>query len=137
MVSLFQTYLNLATRFPTLLSKKMGFFDVVSLFTAIPLDKACSYIQEKSMNDETFSYGTKLDVDDIISLLNLLLSNNFYIFNHIAYKQVHGCAINPVSAILAITCAWKSSKRFKKKKHLQSLPFIIHLIPLSLTLISQ
>lgn len=31
-------------------------FDVVSLFTVIPVDKACSYIHEKLKNDTTLSY---------------------------------------------------------------------------------
>ena len=48
---------------------------------------------------------TRLDIDDIISLLNFILSNNFFIFNGSTYKQVHGCAMRSlVSAIVASLC---------------------------------
>ena len=41
-------------------------FDVVSLFTAIPVDKACTYIRTKLINDNTLSDRTQLDIDDIL-----------------------------------------------------------------------
>ena len=44
-------------------------YDVVSLFTAIPVDKACRYIRTKLENDPTLPDGTQLDIDDNIRLL--------------------------------------------------------------------
>ena len=44
-------------------------FDVVSLFTAIPVNKACEYIRSKLNNDNTLRSRTSLSTDDIISLL--------------------------------------------------------------------
>ena len=67
-------------------------FDVVSLFTAIPVDKACEYIKKKLEQDATLSSRTNLDIDDITTLLQFTLSNNYFVFNDIIYKQVHGCA---------------------------------------------
>ena len=49
-------------------------FDVVSLFTAIPVDKACTYIRTKLENDDTLSDRTQLDTDDILRLLQFVLS---------------------------------------------------------------
>ena len=80
-------------------------FDVVSLFTAIPVDKACAYIKTKLVNDHTLTRRTKLDINDIIRLLEFVLSNSFFIYNDTTYKQIHGCAMgSPVSAIVANLC---------------------------------
>ena len=80
-------------------------FDVVSLFTAIPVDKACTYIRTKLENDDTLSDRTQLDTDDILRLLQFVLSDSFFVYNDITYKQIHGCAMgSPVSAIVANLC---------------------------------
>ena len=80
-------------------------FDVVSLFTAIPVDKACDYIKIKLEQDASLPSRTNLDINDIISLLQFTLSNNYFMFNDRIYKQVHGCAMgSPVSPVVANLC---------------------------------
>ena len=80
-------------------------FDVVSLFTAIPVNKACEYIRDKLDNDNTLHLRTSLNTDDIISLLEFTLSNNYFVYNNCIYKQIHGCAMgSPVSPIVANLC---------------------------------
>ena len=80
-------------------------FDVVSLFTAIPVDKACKYIRTKLENDPTLPDRTQLDIDDIIRLLSFVLSNSFFVYNNTTYKQIHECAMgSPVSAIVDNLC---------------------------------
>ena len=80
-------------------------FDVVSLFTAIPVDKACDYIRKKLDEDTTLHSRTKLNTDEIISLLEFTLSNNYFMFNDSVYKQIHGCAMgSPVSPVIANLC---------------------------------
>ncbi|KAL9958481.1 hypothetical protein ACROYT_G035498 [Oculina patagonica] len=80
-------------------------FDVVSLFTAIPVDKACIYIKNKLEQDASLSSRTNLDINDIISLLQFTLSNNYFMFNDKIYKQVNGCAMgSPVSPVVANLC---------------------------------
>lgn len=80
-------------------------FDVVSLFTAIPVNKACEYIRSKLNNDNTLRSRTILSTDDIISLLDFTLSNNYFVYNNCIYKQIHGCAMgSPVSPIVANLC---------------------------------
>ena len=56
------------------------FFDVVSLFTAIPVDKASEYIKKELERDASFSSKTNLDIDDITALLQFTLSNNYFVF---------------------------------------------------------
>ena len=75
-------------------------FDVVSLFTAIPVDKACDYIRKKLEGDSSLHSRTKLDIEDIISLLNFVLSNNYFVYNDTMYKQIHGCAMGSLVSLV-------------------------------------
>ena len=79
-------------------------FDVISLFTAIPVDKACIYIKEKLEQDSTLSHRTHLEIDE----LSFVLSNNYFVFEGQTYKQIHGCAMgSPVSPVVANICMEK------------------------------
>ena len=71
--------------------KTMVSLDVVSLFTAIPVNKACTYIRTKLEHDTSLANRTQLDIDDIIRLLTFVLSNSFFVYNNTTYKQIHGC----------------------------------------------
>ena len=80
-------------------------FDVASLFTAIPVDKACAYIRTKLEHDISLFERTQLDIDDIIRLLSFALSNSFFVYNNTTYKQIHSCAMgNAISAVVANLC---------------------------------
>ena len=72
-------------------------FDVVPLFTAIPVDKAFYYIRKKLEDDSSLHSRTKLYIEDIISLLNFVLSNNYFVYNDTICKQIHGCAMGSCS----------------------------------------
>jgi len=79
-------------------SARIPGFDVVSLFTAIPVEKACNYIKKKLEDDYSLHSRSNLDIDDIICVLNFVLSNNYFICDDDIYKQIHGCAMgSPVS----------------------------------------
>ena len=66
--------------------ESMVSFDVVFLFTAIPVDKACAYIKTKLINGNTLPDRTQLDIDDILRLLKFVLSNSYFIYNDVTYK---------------------------------------------------
>ena len=72
----------------------MLYFDVVSLFTAIPIKKACDYIQNKLECGESLHLGTQVDITDLVTLLKFILPNNYFVFNNRIYKQIHGCAMS-------------------------------------------
>ena len=83
----------------------MLFFDVISLFTAIPIDKASNYTSSKLLKDDKLSSPTSLDSNEIISLLHFVLSNNSFIYDDKIYKQIHGCAMgSPISLVVANLC---------------------------------
>ena len=80
-------------------------FDVVSLFTAIPVDKTCEHIRNQRLKHETLQQRTKLSIDDIFALLRFTLSNSYFNYNNKTYRQLHGCAMgSPVSPIVANLC---------------------------------
>ena len=80
-------------------------FDVVSLFTSIPVDVAVNLSHNRLVNDENLPERTALSVTavtDVIKLLDFCLSNTNFQYGHEHYKQIHGAAMgSPVSAVMA------------------------------------
>ena len=81
--------------------EKLVSFDVVSLFTKVPIPQAMDIV-EKKLEDTKLAERTNLEVDDIIQLLKFLCSTTYLSFKGIIYEQKFGMAIgSPVSPILA------------------------------------
>ena len=77
-------------------------FDVVSLFTSIPVDVAISVAHNRLINDDTLQDRTAIPITDIIKLLDFCLSTTNFQYDHEHYKQIHRTAMgSPVSAIMA------------------------------------
>ena len=77
-------------------------FDVVSLFTRIPISLALKVARERLEEDDGLSDHTPLSVDNIISSLNLCLNATFIKFRGVVYQQVFGTAMgSPVSVVMA------------------------------------
>ena len=77
-------------------------FDVVSLFTSIPTALVLQVTKNRLECDLTISERTNLSVDNIMKLLEMVLDNNYFVFNGAFYKQIFGCPMgSPGSAILA------------------------------------
>lgn len=53
----------------------------ISLFTAIPVQKACDFIKEKLKQDRALSHRLHLNIDDIVSILIYVLPNKYFIFD--------------------------------------------------------
>ena len=81
-------------------------FDVISLFTEIPVHKAYDYIKEKLEQDSTLSHRTHLEIDGIVSLLNFVLSNNYFLFEGQTYKYTDALWEVLLAQSLQIS-AWK------------------------------
>ena len=77
-------------------------FDVVSLFTDIPVDLAIKVAAKRLRQDVTLLQRTSLPVDDIIDLLSFCLNTTNFVFEGCYYQQVFGTAMgSPVSAVIA------------------------------------
>ena len=77
-------------------------FDVVSLFTKIPVDLAVKVAEERLREDASLGQRTSLPVEDIIHLLSFCLKTTQFAYNGTYYQQVFGTATGlPVSAVIA------------------------------------
>ena len=55
-------------------------FDVSSLFTSVPTDKAVEVIQERLEQDSTLGERTTLNPQDIVELLKVVLNTTYFQF---------------------------------------------------------
>lgn len=77
-------------------------FDVVSLFTKVPIELAIEVIREHLNNDADLPNRTHLSINDIIDLLRFCLESTDFTFHGKYYHQCYGCAMgSPVSSIAA------------------------------------
>ena len=77
-------------------------FDVVSLFTNVPMELAIQVTEHYLRNDPELEIHTPLTVEEIISLLKLCLNATYLRFRGSYYQQIHGTAIgSPVSVVVA------------------------------------
>jgi hypothetical protein len=87
-------------------------FDVVSLFTSVPVCLAIEAFRDVLLNDPTLHNRTKLSVDEICDLVDFCLSNTDFSFRGVFYHQAFGCAMgSPVSALAANIVMEKIEKR--------------------------
>ena len=77
-------------------------FDVVPLFTKIPVDVAVKVAEERLREDAPPGLRTSLPVEDIIPLLSFWLKTTQFTYNVTYYQQVFGTAMgSPVSTVIA------------------------------------
>ena len=76
-------------------------YEVIALFTSVPIDPALNIIKDLLEKDDNLSNRTVLSVQNIIELLGFCLPNTYFYQNKI-YEQVEGAAIGLlVSPIVA------------------------------------
>ena len=76
-------------------------FDVVSLFTKIPVDLAIKVAEKRLKQDASLGQRTSLAVEDLIDLLSFCLNTTQFTYNGTYYQQVFGTAMgSPVSAAI-------------------------------------
>ena len=67
-------------------------FDVVSLFSNVPIDLALSVV-EKRLDDVDVSDRTPLPKEVLVSLLRLCFSSTTFYYNGTVYQQIFGTAM--------------------------------------------
>ena len=83
-------------------------FDVVSLFTNIPTNLAVEIARRRLENGNTLEERTGMNVEEIVSLLELCLNATYFTFKETHYRQCFGT--------LASTTALQS----KEDKHIHN-----------------
>ena len=77
-------------------------FDVVSLFTCVPIDEALKVIEQRLNEDETLMERTSIPVEDICALTELCLKSTYFQYQDQFYEQIEGAAMgSPLSPIIA------------------------------------
>ena len=77
-------------------------FDVVSLFTQVPIDEALKVIEQRLKEDETLMDRTSIPVEDICELTKLCLKSTYFQYQDQFYEQIEGAAMgSPLSPIIA------------------------------------
>ena len=77
-------------------------FDVISLFTSIPVKLALQVVDSKLRSDDKWQDNTNLTHGQLMSLLKFVLNNSYFVFEETHYHQIFGCAMgSPVSAVIA------------------------------------
>ena len=76
-------------------------YDVVSLFTCIPIEGAVSAVRELLEKDTELHTRTAMSVNQICRLVEMCLSCSYFLCDGKYYKQKHGCAMgSPLSPIV-------------------------------------
>ena len=68
-------------------------FDVVALFTSIPIPLAIQVVDDKLKEDESWMQFTSFNRNHIIELLKLVFENSIFKFEGVYYHQIIGCAM--------------------------------------------
>ena len=73
-------------------------FDIVSLYTNVPKNKAIERVAELLVGDETLKDRTKLTVEQIVEGIATCLNTTYFLYDMTIYVQAMGSPISPVLA---------------------------------------
>ena len=77
-------------------------FDVVSLFTSVPVEFAIDIVKRRLADTDKWKNYTSLTAKVIVDLLTFMLKNSFFKCGENFYHQISGCAMgSPVSSVIA------------------------------------
>ena len=97
-----QEFANFVTNQQIADDKVVVSFDVISLFTSIPVNYALEIVKRKLGESQEWQSATALSQDQVLDLLSFVLRNSYFSFQEVIYQQVFGCAMgSPVSAVIA------------------------------------
>ena len=76
-------------------------FDVVSLFTSIPLETARAIVLDRLSNDCTLEDCTNLTNKELTEALDICLTSTYFTYNNKCYEQIFG---TPLGSTLSSIC---------------------------------
>lgn len=77
-------------------------FDVVSLFTKVPIKETLKIIKKRLQDYDNLNELTKLSINDLMELIKICLKSTYFKYNSKFYHQTEGTAMgSPISPIVA------------------------------------
>ena len=77
-------------------------FDVVSLYTNVPISDTLDIIRELLLNDDEYENKTHIPIDKLMSLIEIVLTKTWYLFDGKYFSQTDGVAMGgPTSSVVA------------------------------------
>jgi predicted GIY-YIG superfamily endonuclease len=77
-------------------------FDVVSLFTKIPIQPTLNIIQNRLETDDSWRQNSNLELEDVMELTEICLKSTYFTWRGLYYKQIDGSPMgSPLSPIFA------------------------------------
>ena len=77
-------------------------YDVIALFTSVPIPPVLKIIEEKLTTDKDLQQRTSMTIKHIIKLLEFYLRSTYFVFQGQHYEQVEDAAMgSPLSPIVA------------------------------------
>ena len=72
--------------------KVMVTFDVVALFTSIPVEVALQVTRDRLQQDATLRQRTNISITNVMKLLDFVLKNSYFSYEQQHYQKTFGCA---------------------------------------------
>ena len=77
-------------------------FDVVSLYTNVPISDTLNVIRELLLDDDRYEDKTSIPVEKLMSLIEIVLTKTWYLFDGSFFSQTDGVAMGgPTSSVVA------------------------------------
>ena len=94
-------FVSKAKKFTLQMGECLTSYDVISLFTSVPIDPTLDIINDLLIKDGKLNDRTVFLVQNILELLGFCLHNTFFSFQNKFYEQVEGAPMeSPVSSIV-------------------------------------
>ena len=89
-------------------------FDIVSLFTNVPIDESLTIVRNKLQRDETLPERSPLSVKALMELLEICLKTTYFQVKDEFLDQNQAMAMgSPLSPILSNIYIWNTSNKLK------------------------
>jgi hypothetical protein len=86
-------------------------FDVVSLFTNVPVEEACTIAKERLLSDITLSQRTNFSPENVHDLLKLCLTTTCFQWREKFYEQTNALQWEVYCRLLWLICSRRNLKR--------------------------
>ncbi len=86
-------------------------FDVVSLFTKVPIDQAINILRSRLQEDNKLDERTIFSPNDLCDLVELCVKSTYFCYHEQFYEQIEGASMgSPLSPIFWQIYPWRILK---------------------------